>query len=382
MKKLSGILFFFISVISTAQSDSCKIRISLLTCTPGQELYSTFGHSAYRVVDSSTNTDLAFNYGTFDFDDPGFYQKFIKGKLLYFVSVDSLPAFLWEYQYYKRGVTEQVIHLTCDEKQKMLAALVENAKEENKYYRYDFNYDNCTTRLRDILEKITGKPMQTKNILPHTKTTFRHLIHDYLDRGGQQWSKLGIDILLGSPLDKKISNRESMFLPDYLMMGLDSTVSDNQPLVVEKNILIPEFAESKSKTFFTPLVVFSIIFFLIVALSYLKSGSWKLFFRIFDFTLFFGLGLFGVLLLFMWFGTDHAMCKNNFNLLWALPVHLLVAFLVFSKKEWVNSYFRFIFFYTLALLAAWFFLPQQLNIDLLPVMGIILVRSFLIAKKS
>jgi hypothetical protein len=385
VKKLVGIFLFFISILSAAQTDpdsyrDCKLRISLLTCTPGQELYSTFGHSAYRVVDSTTNTDLVFNYGTFDFYDPDFYQKFIKGKLLYFVSVDSLPAFLWEYQYYKRGVTEQVIRLSCNEKQKMLAALFENAKEENKYYRYDFNYDNCTTRLRDILEKITGKPMQVKNILPHAKTTFRHLIHDYLNRGGQAWSKLGIDILLGSPLDKKITNRESMFLPDYLMMGFDSTVSDNKPLVVEKNILIPEFAETKTRSVFTPFVVFSIIFLFITTLGFFRSGSWKLFFKLFDFILFISLGLLGILLLFMWFGTDHAMCKNNFNLLWALPVHLPMAFLLFSKKEWVKNYFRFIFFYSLALLAAWFFLPQQLNIDLLPVMGIILARSFYLSK--
>ncbi len=149
MKRLLFAFLFFTFYISPAQTDSCGIRISLLTCTPGDELYSTFGHSAIRVVDSSANTDLVFNYGTFDFYDPDFYEKFIKGKLLYFVSVDSLPAFLWEYQYYKRGVTEQVINLGCDEKTKFVSALFENSKEENKYYRYDFNYDNCTTRLRD-----------------------------------------------------------------------------------------------------------------------------------------------------------------------------------------------------------------------------------------
>ena len=189
MKKLLLTFLVFTFYFSQAQRDSCNLRISLLTCTPGEELYSTFGHSAIRVVDSTAKTDLVYNYGTFDFYDRDFYEKFIKGKLLYFVSVDSLFAFLWEYQYFKRGVTEQVINLSCDEKEKMLTALKENSKEENKYYRYDFNYDNCTTRLRDILEKINGNPLQTKNILPHTNTTFRHLIHDYLNRGGQHWSK-------------------------------------------------------------------------------------------------------------------------------------------------------------------------------------------------
>ena len=385
MKKLVVIFFLFISIVSFAQTDpdsyrDCKIQISLLTCTPGEELYSTFGHSAIRVVDSITNSDLVFNYGTFDFYDPDFYKKFIKGKLLYFVSVDSLSAFLSEYLFDKRGVTEQVLNLSCKEKQNMKSALIENAKEENKYYRYNFNYDNCTTRLRDILEHASGKLLQTKNILPHTKTTFRHLIHDYLNRGGEQWSKLGIDILLGSPLDKNISNREAMFLPDYLMMAFDSSTINHDPLVSQKNILLNSDAGKKSKPIFTPLLVFTVLFLLIAFLSFFLSNSSGIFFQIFDFVFFLLLGLMGVLLVFMWFGTDHAMCKNNFNLLWALPFHLPVAILLFSKKEWLKNYFLFIFFYSLALMAAWFLLPQQLNLALLPIVGIILIRSFFRSK--
>ena len=385
MKNIFTSFLLFISIASFSQTDSlaqqgCPIRISLLTCTPGQELYSIFGHSAIRVVDSATNTDLVFNYGTFDFYDPDFYKKFIKGKLFYFVSVDSLQNFLLEYQYDKRGVIEQVLNLSCKEKQAMMSALFENAKEENKYYHYDFNYDNCTTRLRDMLEKATGKELKTKNILPHVKTTFRHLIHDYLNRGGQQWSKLGIDILLGSPLDKKITNREAMFLPDYLMMAFDSSSINHESLVAQKNILLISQEEKKAKPLFTPLLVFSILFLLIATVSIFAATSFRVFLKIFDFIFFFTLGLLGILLLFMWFGTNHAMCKNNFNLLWALPLHLPVALLIFNKKEWINNYFRFIFFYTLALLVAWFLLPQQLNLALLPIAGIILVRSFFRSK--
>jgi hypothetical protein len=376
VKKLFPALLFFVSQLSLAQTDSCNIRISLLTCTPGEELYSTFGHSAIRVVDKVTNNDLIFNYGTFDFYDPNFYKKFIKGKLLYFVSVDSLPAFLSEYEYNKRGVTEQVLNLSCNEKQNMLAALYENAKEENKYYRYDFNYDNCTTRLRDMVEKISGKPLQSKNILPRNKATFRSLIHDYLNKGGQHWSKLGIDILLGAPLDKRINNREAMFLPEYLLMAFDSSALNDKNLVTEKKIILPAFEITKTKPFLTPFVVFSIFFLVIAALSFLKQGLWNKFFSVFDFFFFLLLGLIGALLLFMWFGTDHAMCKNNFNLLWALPVHLPVVFMLFSKKEWVRKYFKIIFWLTLAVLVVWFFLPQQLNTALLPVAGIILIRSY------
>ena len=381
MKRLLFAFLLFTFQFSQAQNDSCGIRISLLTCTPGQELYSTFGHSAFRVFDSINKADLVFNYGTFDFYDPQFYNKFVKGKLLYFVSIDTLPSFLEEYDYYKRGIVEQAINISCSEKQQLIAALFENAKEENKYYRYDFNYDNCTTRLRDMLEKATGKQLETKNILPNPGTTFRNLIHIYLDRGGQQWSKLGIDMLLGNPMDKKVTNREAMFLPDYLLMAFDSSKLEGQTVVQEKKILLNYFDSYKTTSGITPLIVFGILFLLIVVLSFYYRYSWNLFFRIFDFFFFVFVGLIGVLILFMWFGTEHAMCKNNFNLLWALPTHLPIAFLLFNKKHWIDRYFRFIFFYTIALLLAWFFLPQQFNTALLPVLGIILIRSFILSKR-
>ncbi|HEX6846532.1 MAG TPA: DUF4105 domain-containing protein [Chitinophagaceae bacterium] len=380
MKRLFIPILLFAFYISPAQTDSCGIRISLLTCTPGTELYSTFGHSAFRVVDSANNADLVFNYGTFDFFDPDFYNKFVKGKLLYFVSIDSLSSFLYEYEYDKRGVTEQVVNLSCEEKQKLVAALFENAKEENKYYRYDFNYDNCTTRLRDMIEQAGGDSLDSKNILPKPNTTFRNLIHIYLDRGGQQWSKLGIDMLLGNPMDKKVTNREAMFLPDYLLMAFDSSTLNGKSVVKEKKILLDYFESYKTKSGITPFMVFGVLFLIIAAASFYSRYSWPLFFKIFDFFLFVFVGLIGVLILFMWFGTEHAMCKNNFNLLWALPTHLPFAFMLFGKKRWGRSYFRFVFFYTIALLLVWFFLPQQFNNSLLPVMGIILVRSFYISK--
>ena len=382
VKKIIFYFSLFTFHFSSFAQDSCGIRISLLTCTPGTELYSTFGHSALRIVDSNNNTDIVFNYGTFDYYDPDFYTKFVKGKLLYYVDTSSMDSFMYEYEFFKRGVTEQVINISCNEKQKLLAALYENIKKENREYRYDFNYDNCTTRLRDMLEKAAGKQLESKNILPKPGTTFRNLIHVYLDRGGQQWSKLGIDMLLGTPMDKKVTNREAMFLPDYLLMAFDSSQLNRQPVVSEKKILLNYFDAYKTKTGITPFIVFGILFLLITVLSIFVFKRWNLFLKIFDFFFFVIVGLIGVLILFMWFGTEHAMCKNNFNLLWALPTHLPVAFMLFSKKQWINSYFRFIFFYTIALLLAWFFLPQQFNTALLPVVGIILIRSFFLSKRN
>lgn len=380
MKKFVGIFLLFLTLIAKAQGDSCTVRISLLTCTPGSELYSTFGHSAFRVTDPSREMDIIFNYGTFDFEDPQFYKKFTLGKLLYFVSVDPLDDFLYEYKFFKRGVTEQVLNLECREKEDLVAALFENAKEENKYYLYDFVYDNCTTRLRDMLENATGGPLQAKDIRPSENTTFRHLIHDYLHKGNHYWSKFGIDILLGSPLDKQVSNREAMFLPDYLMMAFDSATYKGRPLVTERNQLLPAGDITGDASVFTPLVILGIMMIVIIALSFFPDNAAQVFLKAFD-VFFFGiLGMLGLFLLFMWFGTNHPMCRNNFNLLWALPTHLPMAVMLFSGKEWVRTYFSFVLFYSILLMAAWFLLPQQMNNALLPVVVIMAVRSYRISK--
>lgn len=386
MKRFTGILLFFISFFAKSQTDTinnpeCHLRISLLTCTPGTELYSTFGHSALRIEDASTNTSLIFNYGTFDFEDPDFYKKFILGKLLYFVAIDTFDYFIEEYKYEQRGIIEQTLNLSCQEKQELLAALYENAKEENKYYKYDFVYDNCTTRIRDIVARYCKDSLTTKNIIPHKGISFRNLIHEYLDKGGQFWSKLGIDILLGSPLDKNISNSEAMFLPDYLLKGFDSSYAGINNLVADKKMILPKGFQTSEKSFFTPVIVFGMLFLLITLLSFAKSKVVKTFFSIFDVVFFFLCGALGAWLLFMWFGTDHPTCKNNFNLLWALPAHLPMSVLLNKKAVWIKNYFRFTFWLSIALILTWYFLPQQMNTALLFITGIIAVRSFFLSNK-
>jgi len=382
LKKIAPfILFLLVSCITFSQTDSsrlCHLRISLLTCTPGTELYSTFGHSALRVTDSAANTDIIFNYGTFDFTDPGFYIKFVRGKLLYFVSVDEHQNFLDQYAYEKRGITEQVLNLSCQQKEKLLAALNENAKEENKFYIYDFVYDNCTTRLRDMVFDSAGK-METKNIRPTTKITFRNLIHEYLNRTHQHWSKLGIDILLGAPLDKKLTNSEAMFLPDYLLKAFDSTVTNGKPLVESKSVILNSTLPKPVKPLLTPFVAFSILLLLVVTLSFLPMAEKFLLF--FDFLLFFFSGLLGVLLLFMWFGTDHLTTKNNLNLLWAFPFNMIAAFFIAKKRKWVSRYFFGYGILLVLLLILWWPGPQQMNNSLLPVVALLLWRSVIYCRR-
>jgi hypothetical protein len=384
LKKFFLFLFLIvcISPFTFSQADSCSLRISLLTCAPGEELYSSFGHTALRVQNLQTGDDEVFNYGTFEFDDD-FYAKFIRGKLLYFLSVESFDDFMYQYRIESRSVQEQVLQLSCDEKQKLLNALGENAQEDKKYYRYDFLFDNCTTRAGDIVAKNTDSAVVFTNILPKDPPSFRDMIHEYLDAGHEDWSKLGIDILLGAKLDRKATNKEAIFfLPDYLLKGFDQATVHGHRLAAAPQTILDMPSPLNKKSFFTPTVIFTLLLLLVASLAMFKSRWALMALSIFDFLFFFLLGMAGVLLLFMWFGTDHKVCSNNYNLLWALPTNLVMAFFVHSKRSWVKTYFRIIFWFSILVALAWFVLPQAMNNALIPVLLLILFRSRAICKTS
>lgn len=367
--------FSFLIFNSTQAQDSSRLRISLLTCTPGEELYSTFGHSAYRVIDSNSVTDIVYNYGTFNFDDDGFYLKFVQGKLLYYVSTEQFSDFKYLYQSTNRGITEQVLDLSAVEKINIRHFLNENLKEENRYYKYDFFLDNCTTRLRDILKKNKNSSFTQKPVMP-VGSRFRQAIHQYLDNNHKDWSKLGIDILLGQPCDVVMTAEQMQFLPDNLMKSLDSS---NHPMVLSKQNLYPITDENSKRSIFTPFVVFSLLLICIVLMGFVKTKFARAFLQGFDGLLFFLTGALGIILIFMWVGTDHSMTKNNFNLIWAWPTHSIMAFFANSKKGWVKKYFKFTAVALMAVLISWVFLPQQMNNGLLPIVLLLIYRS---VKKS
>jgi hypothetical protein len=357
--------------------DSCHLRISLLTCSPGEELYSTFGHSAIRVVDSLHHDDIVYNYGTFDFDDPNFYSKFTRGKLLYYLSTEDFPSFKQAYTEEKRGMTEQVLNLNCNERQRMYALLKNNLLGDNKFYKYDFLFDNCTTRLRDLLEKASDSSVHFAKVVKQ-KATFRQLIYEYLDRNDKQWSKLGIDMLLGARLDRAMTDREVMFLPDYLMKSFDSSTIGSKNVVQAKSNVISIGVSAERKSFVgNPIFIFSILLLLIALLSFSKSQRIIWYLSFFDSFLFFIIGTFGLLMLFMWFGTEHIMCKDNYNLLWAWPTHAVFAFYMNAKKTWKSNYFKATAVVNSLLLLLWLILPQHLNTALLPILLLVVFRSAL-----
>jgi hypothetical protein len=295
------------------------------------------------------------------------------------VSIESLNDFQYEYEMTNRGITEQVLNLSGQEKTNVNHALIQNLKEENKYYQYDFFYDNCTTRLRDIIINNKHPQPLLPSVMP-AGMRFRQAIHQKLNQGNQPWSKLGIDILLGARTDKIMTPAEQQFLPENLMRALDS--STNVKLVSSSKSLFAFSPLPADKTLFTPMIFFLAVLCFYVLLHFLFQNKSKTIISFFDRLLFFGTGALGILLVFMWFGTDHIMTKDNYNLIWALPTHAVICFFAGSRKTWVKKYFLFSFIIHALNLCLWAFLPQQLNIALIPFVVLLMFRSAILFNRA
>ncbi|GAA4302519.1 DUF4105 domain-containing protein [Compostibacter hankyongensis] len=361
--------------------DSCTLRISLLTIGVGDDLYSIFGHTGIRATDPATGMDVVFNYGTFDFSDPHFYQKFIRGKLLYYLSADRFSDFMAAYREEERSVTEQVLNLSCVDRESIFAFLRNNARPENRSYKYDFFYDNCSTRPRDVFAGILGNSWQMPDQLIPQGSTFRLLFNPYMDR--HAWSRLGMNLLLGRPADVMVNSWQSMFLPDYLMKALDSTSVNGQLLVREKRVLYTPLQTARPAPPFweMPLWWFIALGVLLLLFSVGPGQRYKSIQPWIDRCLFFLTGLLGCLMLFMWYGTDHQACSQNWNLLWAIPLHLPFSFFTQRNALWVKRYALLTFALALLVLAGWLFLPQALPPEMFPVILVLAVRAFRIYKR-
>lgn len=377
------IVFLFTSFVLFSQPDSCHLRMSLLTCSPGEELYSAWGHTAIRVTDQNTGSDLVFNYGTFDDSDPDFYLKFTKGIMHYALSVYPYADFLREYQFQNRGIVEQLLDLSCGEKTRINNALRLNNTDENRFYYYYFHTDNCTTRAKDMIVKNASGKIAFKNILPYRDATFRDLINFYLHNGHQYWSKFGTDLFLGLNLDKKLTNEEAMFLPDYLKKGFDSAFLKGRPLVSQSKVVLqwPDSTD-RSKSWFTPFVTFTVLLMLFGFVSLSKSSWAHKTLAIFDSLFFLLIGILGVMMVTLWVIRVDTVCRNNMNVLWALPSHIVVAFLLNRKIKWIQVYFQIVFWITIVLAFTWFFIPQQINNAVAPLILLILIRSYYHSKKA
>lgn len=326
---------------------------------------------------------MVYNYGTFDDTDPDFYIKFTKGIMYYALSAYPYADFLQEYQYQRRGIIEQVLKLSCDEKRTVHNALQVNNTGANRFYYYYFHTDNCTTRAKDIIVKNTGEQVTFKKILPERPVTYRNLIHSYLDISDKYWSKFGIDLFLGMNLDKKPNNQQSMFLPDYLKKGFDSAIVKNRSVVAHTQLVLPWPETPKgSGTIFSPLVTFSVLLLVFSLLSLKRAGWSNKLLLVLDSLFFLIIGLIGTMMVLMWLIRVDTVCRNNLNILWALPTHVIAALFLWSRQKWLRVYFQVVFWLAIVLAFTWFFLPQQLNNGVGPLLLIIIIRSYYYSKED
>ena len=225
-------------------------EISVLTCDPGAQIYSLFGHSALRIKNPKNSYDLVVNWGLFEYSESQFQfgYNFAKGRLKYYMGIQSMSNFIVEYSRSKRGIREQVLNLSNQEKYQIIQLLEENYKPENRKYKYEFFYDNCSSRLRDIIKKVFKENINFYQSPKSNKFTFRETIHLYLE--SFPWLKLGIDLVLGKKIDVLVSNENLMFLPLNVEQIFDQSLvqnnGSNKNLIKSKNTLIESF-ENKNK---------------------------------------------------------------------------------------------------------------------------------------
>jgi hypothetical protein len=378
MKKV--ILYLILLLIAPAYTglsqEASDAELFLLTCGPGTETYSIYGHSALRVVIPGKNADLVYNWGVFDFTTSNFAWKFAKGRLKYSLGVTTYERFLKEYEMEGRWVVSQKLNIDTSVIRKMFILITENLKPENISYKYDFFYDNCSTRIRDLIENAVGEELLYPPEKPRYElVTFRTLIGQY--EKGVPWLQTGIDLLVGSPADRKALFRERMFLPIELKNGLSEALIRREgkmiPLLTDP-LLVVDFPnpETRENLLTSPLFVFSFLLIVVIILAAtIRSRKPN---DIMDIVLYSAFSVLAVLMIFFNFFADHQQTKWNFNIVWLSPFLILCLVSLILKKDRA-IWFRIVFFLTALFLVSLVILPQDINNAMVPLIIILLLRS-------
>ena len=377
MKRVFGVFSVILITLCPDLFSQNKIspEVYLLTCGPGTETYSHWGHSALRIVDSAAGTDRVYNWGVFDFSTPAFAWKFARGRLEYMLGVTTYERFLQEYFMEERWVQSQKINIVPEETVRLMALIAENLKPENIKYRYDFFYDDCSTRIRDLLEKAIGNLLLYPPGEKGTGPTFRFMLGKYL--GPAPWLGFGIDLLIGLPGDKKASFRDRMFLPIDMQEALsDAVINRNSKMVplLQNPETVLESATPAAKQQFlrSPVFVFSLILIIIILISSLIRE--KRVFNVLDISVFSVFSTIALILIFFNFLTSHQQTKWNLNMIWLSPFIILCLLSLILNKNWY-TWFRIVF-----VLCAMYFLvlvvfPNASNNAFLPLILLLIVRS-------
>ena len=357
--------FFTSSRLTAQDSTKAALQISILTCAPGEDVYTAWGHTAIRIIDSAKQTDIVFNFGTFDFNTPNFLLEFVKGNLNYFLSADNFQNFILEYQYYGRSIKEQVLILTDAEKINWQNALLKNLEGNNRYYLYNFITDNCTTRVKDGFYQFASNQVPPSNI----KSYRTHVVEAPYQQG-IPWIGLGIDVLLGAVSDKAPTAIQAGFLPDLLF---DQLAAQTSHIASTQNY---EFTKTVPVKHTDP--VYYIVGLIIL---YLFVGRWNarwavIAAKMIDASLLFIFGLGGLLLVYMSVFSKHTACHDNFNIAWIHPFYFIALILYFMKPIWAGYLGRIFFIAAIGLILVSYWLPQSFSSSVYLLMIVSLLLNY------
>lgn len=376
-------------------------QVSLITCGPGVEVYNQFGHTAIRMKNVTRDIDLIYNYGIFSFNTPNFALRFTLGQTDYLLGIQAYQDFVDWYAYSNRDVREQVLNLSVEEKNALIGLLNENYKPQNRTYRYNYFYDNCATRPRDLIEKCLQGELLYADDMTTTSTgqSFRSIVHEFT--ANNAWSQFSIDLCLGSEADKPISRRMMMFIPLYLEQYFETAsilpnerdnyssrdinkdpVQENNgntlPLVSESHnlVVIPEAEKINPDTPFTPFRCAMLLFIVTTALTIYEIHSRKSMWG-YDFILFAVAGIAGCMLAFLATFSEHPTVSPNYLLFLFHPLHLLLLpwFIRKVKKMQRSRYLVALTIELTLFIILWAAIPQKFPLAVLPLALCLLVRS-------
>lgn len=380
---MRSLKYFFLGLFTILTLSVCaqrqdSIRFSLLTCAPGQEIYALFGHTAIRYENYTQHTDIVFNYGMFSFRTPHFVMRFISGQTDYQLGITPYNYFEAEYAFRGSSVYQQVLNLTQGEKLRLLALLEENYRPENRTYRYNYFYDNCTTRARDRIEEaVEGSVVYPDSI---AGLSFRKIVHEFT--AGSDWDELGIDLCLGRQADEEIGKRLQMFAPFYMYRyASDAYIIDKngekRPLVLHETKIVEAEAEPAEPGFFmSPFLCAACFLFLCVLVGWLQWRNrkiywgWSVFLNVVQ-------GLAGCIIAFLFFFSVHPTVSSNWLLMLLNPIPLFyIPFMVyFSLKGKRDLYHRVNIVYLTLFMVIVPVCGQKINLSVLPLALGLLVNS-------
>lgn len=378
MKKIRlWLVCMWLAVFNVLHAQQDSLQISLLTCSPGTEIYSLFGHTALRVQNFSRNLDVVFNYGMFSFNTPHFIYRFVKGETDYQLGV--IPYVYFEAEYAERGssVYQQVLNLSAEEKQTLLHLLTENYLPENRTYRYNYFYDNCTTRARDQIERCIKGTVVYPDSFPNR--SFRSIVHEFTV--GAAWDELGIDLCLGAEADTPIDKRQQMFSPFYMKEYASDAyiIGDNgqkRPLVLKEEKVVDVAPAEIHSSFLSPLWCATFLLAISVLIGWWQWRRNKICW-IWELLLFGAQGIAGCIIAFLFFFSVHPTVGSNCLLILFNPIPLLylpfmVCFSIKRRKDWyhvVNMVYLTLF------IVIFPFCLQEFNLTVLPLALSLLVTS-------